>query len=85
MRNHHVWPGANRSFMDVIMRKADYTVLSIAINIRLRDARALSVLNPEEKRYYDGATNALINTANDFARNANVNRTEFLKACGIED
>lgn len=66
------------------MRKADYAALAAIIRRRLDDAHGLSVLNPEQKRYYDGAINALTNTAATFARVANVDKDEFLKACGIE-
>lgn len=65
------------------MRKADYTLLASIIHKRLNDARGLSVLNPEEKKYYAGAINALENTAATFARHASVDSDEFLKACGI--
>lgn len=67
------------------MRKADYAALAATINKRLNDARGLSVLNPEEKKYYAGAINALENTAATFAKFASVDKTEFLKACGIEE
>ena len=66
------------------MRKSDYAILAATINRRLNDAHGLSVINPEEKRYYEGAINALENTAATFARFASVDKAEFLKACGIE-
>lgn len=58
------------------MRKADYQTLARII------AGHLSVLRPLQDGK-DPASNHLRALAHEFADTASVNKTEFLKACGI--
>lgn len=57
------------------MRKADYAALAAIIRRRLADSRASGQIAAESE---------LRLTAFEIARTLSVNRTEFLKACGID-
>jgi len=69
------------------MRKIDYSLLSLIIGQRLKLARA--VVNDSRASEHDrlcskGASAALFNVAHEFAESASVDKTAFLKACGID-
>ena len=66
------------------MRKADYTLLAQLIKIELTHAKRNDKTPSMPRGYFDGYATALHCVARDFADNACVNKTEFLKACGIE-
>lgn len=69
------------------MRKADYTALATII----RETRETAIANREawksdhpNAEYWRGVENKARDIARRFAESASVNKTEFLKACGIE-
>ena len=69
------------------MRKADYAALANEIRARLAGAKHCEKQTERDqanREYFRGAIDALDGLARRFAQDASVNRTEFLKACGIE-
>lgn len=71
------------------MRKADYAALADVIkrqrvNAYQSAANARSRGNGETESFCEGKAAALELVADCFSREASVNRTEFLRACGIE-
>ena len=64
------------------MRKIDYQILADIIRAQLSvNNWDNASVNPECAKYAD---KVLFSVATNFANRANVNREEFLKACGIE-
>lgn len=57
------------------MRKADYVALAAVLQDRIAEARARDWVQAESE---------LRLLARELARTLNVNRVEFLKACGID-
>lgn len=71
------------------MRKADYYALADIIKRQRRcaylaAANARSREQSEQASFNEGKASALELLADCFAREASVNRSEFLKVCGIE-
>jgi hypothetical protein len=69
------------------MRKADYSYLAFLINhqlTRARQIRADKAGNQHDDTCALGAIAELKNLAVEFANGASVDKTEFLKACGID-
>lgn len=69
------------------MRKADYAALASLLECEARIARR-TVANPAvpesvRQRYAD-VLDSVTYIAREFANRASVDRTEFLKACGID-
>ena len=69
------------------MRKIDYNLLSLSIGQHLKLARVVandSRASEHEQLCAKGAAAALFNVAHEFAASASVDKTAFLKACGID-
>lgn len=66
------------------MRKADYSALAEIIKRQRLAARNMSSSNTGTQEFCEGKTAALEMLADCFARESSVDRSEFLKACGIE-
>lgn len=64
------------------MRKADYAALAAIIKAKRDGQEWMRDFDPHGKHAH--AFKLLTQLAEDFAAVANVNRAEFLKACGIE-
>lgn len=67
------------------MKKVDYEILAAAINKHLTNSRMLipmvgDTAQAQEERLIEGVTAV----AHTFARFASVDKTAFLKACGID-
>lgn len=66
------------------MRKIDYQILASIIKSGIADALEKSKSKDEVLRIVAPAVScALADLAKEFAKNANVNRAEFLKLCGL--
>lgn len=69
------------------MRKADYELLADILKKRLataQDNRAQFGTTTKESEYWRGAITSTTAIAERFAQSAHVDKTAFLKACGIE-
>lgn len=65
------------------MRKADYALLAQLLKIELNHSERNAKSQSMPPGYFEGYATSLHCIARDFAEGANVNKTEFLKACGI--
>ena len=66
------------------MRKADYALLAQIIKTENEHTTRNVKNDTLGAGYFAGYAYALHQVARDFAEGASVNKTEFLKACGIE-
>ena len=65
------------------MRKIDYQILADTIRAQLSvNNWATASVRPECSKYAD---KVLFSVATNFANRANVNKSEFLRACGIAE
>lgn len=66
------------------MRKADYALLAQLIKVELQHAARYAQSTGLGAGYFEGYATALDCVARDFAAGASVDKSAFLKACGIE-